>query len=34
MMGEYSGQGLDVLNEIEQKNNATLQCPHQTRLGN
>ena len=33
MMGENSGQCLDVLNEIEQKNNTTVQCPHQVREG-
>ena len=33
LMGENSGQCLDVINEIEQKNNSTLQCPHQIRQG-
>ena len=33
MMAELSGQCLDVINEIEQKNNATVQCPHQIRQG-
>ena len=33
LMGENSGQCLDVINEIEQKNNSTLQCPHQVRQG-
>ena len=32
-MAENSGQCLDVLNEIEQKNNTTVQCPHQIRQG-
>ena len=33
MMAELSGQSLDVVNEVEQRNNTTLQCPNQIRNG-
>ena len=33
MMAEMSGQSIDVVNEVEQRNNTTLQCPTQVRNG-